>query len=74
MNPRSSLLWGSDLALLNPLIRFQGDLGHKVGNPKESVSLSNHMLFSQEKRSRDGWETHQVLRKHSVSLCACVVG
>ena len=35
--PKGLLLWGSDLALLNPLIPFQGDLGHKVGNQKKAL-------------------------------------
>lgn len=51
---------GFGFLLLNPLIPFQGDLGHKVGNPKESISLSNHAL--------QPGEVSRMAGKHTVLL------
>lgn len=71
--PKGLLLWGSDLALLNPLIPFQGDLGHNVVTQK--IAQVFQIICCSARRSGAGVAVkHTKFFANSVSLCACVAG
>lgn len=53
MNPRSSLLWGSDLALLNQRYHFRVIWGIKWVTQREHKSLKSYAL--QPGEAEQGW-------------------